>query len=276
MDESVTRFEQVLGKATRAAETAVKSASDVAKSARKARKAALVGDIAAIGRCPADLDKTIDALSQAVATLEQAISCAVEWPVVPTEEQPSFANRYSAELREAAAADGLGIHERDGALISYPTVIRVGPDRSLIVNQKKIRTVRPSHVISLLRAEQAKVGQYRPERFLDSLYLIYEDILRDHKKRLLETGSMPTMALSRIYKHLTALPGASRGYTKTDFARDLYVLDSTGPKRAKKGKGPEVIFSGSSGTRATKDYFSFVGPDGYESKYYGIQFVEAS
>lgn len=273
MHESAATFEQALGEATKASEAATKSASEVAKATRRARKAALNGDVSSLARCPEDLARTLDSLRRSVATLERAIECAAVWPGTAEDGQPSFGERYSAELRDAADADGLGIHERDGALISYPTVLRVGSDRSIMIDQKKIRTLRPSLVIGLLRDGQARLGRYKPERFIEALYFVYEDILKDQKKTVFGGGSIPPMPLSRIYKHLTALPGASRDYTKTDFARDLYILDANGPKRAKRGKGPKVSFPSSTGTRE-KGYFSFVGPDGFEAKYYSVHFEE--
>ena len=118
MHESETTFEQTLGTATEAAEAATRSAADVRKAATKARKAALSGDTATLSRCPADLAKTLANLRQSVADLEQAIECAAGWPGTVEDRQPSFAERYSAELRDAAAADGLGIHEKHGALIA--------------------------------------------------------------------------------------------------------------------------------------------------------------
>jgi len=273
--ESETTFEQTLGTATEAAEAAIRSAADVRKAATKARKAALNGDISALGRCPEDLASTLGNLRQSVAALELAIEFATEWPGVAEDGQPSFGERYSAELRDAADADGLGIHEKDGALISYPTVVRVGNDRSLMIDQKKIRTLRPSHVLGLLRDAQASLGRYKPERFIEALYFVYEDILKDQKKTAFGHRSIPPMPLSRIYKHLTSLPGVSREYTKMDFARDLYILDAKGPERAKRGKGPKISFPSSTGTRE-KGYFSFVGPDGFESKYYSVHFAEDS
>ena len=276
MDGLGIGFEQILDEATQAAETAVKSGSELVKAARRARKAGLDGNLAALGNCPKQIDKALDVLKGSVAALELAIGRAAAWPETDAGEQGSFEERYSAELREAAAACDLGIHERDGKLISYPTVLSVGSDRTLMINQQRIPAVRPSLVIDRLRDEREKVGRYKPERFLEALFHIYDDTLKDQKKHLLGAGSMPPMPLIRIYKHLTALPGVSRNYTKTDFARDLFVLDSTGPKRAKKGKGPVVSFPSSSGTRARKDCFSFIGPDGFESTYYSIQFAEDS
>ena len=73
---------------------------------------------------------------------------------------------------------------------------------------------------------------------------------------------------------MTALPGTARDYDRSDFARDLYILDSEGPHTSR--KGAEVSFPSSTGTRRrSADLFSFVGPDGDSVEYYGIRFSGA-
>ena len=36
--------------------------------------------------------------------------------------------------------------------------------------------------------------------------------------------------LERVYRLFTSLPGSDREYNRTDFTRDLYLLDRDGPK----------------------------------------------
>ena len=78
------------------------------------------------------------------------------------------------------------------------------------------------------------------------------------------------MSLARIYEIFTSLPGSSREYDKTEFARSLYFLESDGPTHTK--SGARVAFPASTGTRSAKGTFPFVGPDGQVIAYYGIQF----
>ena len=44
------------------------------------------------------------------------------------------------------------------------------------------------------------------------------------------------MPLARIYEIFTSLPGSSREYDKTEFARSLYFLESNGPSHTKSGR----------------------------------------
>ena len=78
------------------------------------------------------------------------------------------------------------------------------------------------------------------------------------------------MPLARIYEIFTSLPGSSREYDKTEFARSLYFLESNGPSHTK--SGARVTFPSSTGTRSASGTFPFVGPDGQVITYYGIQF----
>ena len=89
------------------------------------------------------------------------------------------------------------------------------------------------------------------------------------------TGQGRVVELERIYRLFTSLPGSGsgpNGYDRTDFTRDLYLLDRDGPKTT--GRGLRVSFPASSGTRGSRGVFSFVAPDGQVLTYYGIQFSE--
>ena len=79
--------------------------------------------------------------------------------------------------------------------------------------------------------------------------------------------------LIKIYGLMTALPGANREYDRSDFARDIYMLDSQGPRRTR--RGATVSFPASTGTRRrSSDLFTFVGPEGESVEYYGLRFSE--
>ena len=80
--------------------------------------------------------------------------------------------------------------------------------------------------------------------------------------------------LIKIYGLMTALPGANREYDRSDFARDIYMLDlpRTPPDAAGRAT---VSFPSSTGTRRrSSDLFTFVGPEGQSVEYYGLRFSE--
>lgn len=262
---SVGAFEQAFAQAEAAAAAAHKAGGAVLRHARAMEKAAQQGHIAAIKRAQGALADSLRTLTQEV---HNAASC---WPLTEDEENAHLATAYAAELRAAAHELGLRIHERDGLMISYPSLVRVLPaERAVRIDRKKVPTIRPSHLAALLLKNQNKTSGFTSGRFIESLYRIYAALTReDQAKELIPGGRV--VPLARIYDLLTALPGSSRDYDRSDFARDLYALDAGGPKATR--NGATVSFPASTGTRRrTRDIFSFVGPHGDVVDYYGIRF----
>ena len=265
-------FEQAFSDTERSAEAVRKSAASVVSQAKALAKAAQGGDIAGIGRGQEKLNQALTALRQEVSN---ASSC---WPFTDEEEKRHLSDRdrYVQELRNVAVEKGLQLYERDGVLISYPSILRILPDdRAVRVDRKKIRAIRPSYLADFLLRNQGKSSGFRPQQFLETLYFVYTDIASDASSDLLLGNSGRVVPLARIYRLMTALPGTARDYDRSDFARDLYILDSNGPRHTK--KGAEVSFPSSTGTRRrSADLFSFIGPDGNIVEYYGIRFGEAA
>ena len=262
-------FEQAFTDTERAAEAARKSAASVVSQAKALAKAAQGGDIAGIRRGQEKLNQALTALRQEVSN---AGSC---WPFSDEEEKQYLVNldQYAKELSNAAVEKGLKIHERDGLLISYPSIVRILPDdRAVRVDRKRVPTIRPSYLADLLLKNQGKSSGFQPQRFLEALYRVYTDIVKEASLDLLPRAGGRVVPLARIYRLMTALPG--RDYDRSDFARDLYILNSNGPQRTK--SDAVVSFPSSTGTRRrSSDLFSFVGPDGNNVEYYGIRFDEA-
>lgn len=262
----MAELEQAFGDTEKAAQAARKSAAAVVSRAGALAKAAQTGNVAAIKRGQKDLDAALETLRQEVANTR---SC---WPFAEAEERRLFAQDYARELRDAAAKTGLEMHERDGRLIAYPSVLRVLPAECAVrVDRKKISTVRPTYLASLLRENQGKTGRFPPQRFLECLYNVYADITNESSADMLSESAGRVVPLARIYKLMTALPGAARDYDRGDFARDLYALDMEGPRRTR--SGATVSFPSSTGTKRAGDLFSFIGPDGNSVDYYGIKFA---
>ena len=262
-------IEQAFGNTEEAAASALKSATDLAKLARQLQKAAKEGNIAAIKRIQGKLNAALVDLRQAVANAVQA------WTFEEGEEEQYLKDGYAAELLRIASERDLEIHQRDGQLISHPSIVRIlSREQAVRIDKKKVSTIRPHHLVGLLLQNQKKPVRYRPERFLESLYEVYSELVREELAgRLVKSGPGPVVPLVRIYKLFTSLPGSSRDYTPTDFARDLYLLDTSGLTKTR--KGATVSFPASTGTRGARGLFTFVGPDGRDVQYYGVRFAEA-
>ena len=258
--------EQAFNDTQRAAEEVRKSAASVVSQARALAKAARTGNIAAIRRGQENLKDAVMALRQEVANVG---SC---WPFTEEEERQFFEESYADALKATAAEKGLKMHEQDGLLMSYPCIVRVlAAERAVRVDRKKMSTVRPSYLVDLLLQNQKKSSSFSSQRFLESLYNVYSDISSGESGALALPEGARVVPLIRIYKLMTALPGAARDYGRSDFARDLYILESQGPRQTKSGAA--VSFPSSTGTRRRSgDLFSFIGSDGNNAEYYGIRF----
>ncbi len=262
-------FEQAFSDTERAAAETLTSAGDLTRLARQLQKASKEGNVAAMKRVQGRLDAASRSLGQTVANAVRS------WPFQENEEEEYLRDGYSTELCRVAAERELDIHERDDRLISHPSIVRILPgERAVRIDKKKISSIRPSYLADVLLKNQKKPGRYQSGAFLESLYNVYSDIVREefsNRQGLVKTGGR-VVPLDRIYRLFTSLPGSGREYDRTDFARDLYILDTKGPKHTK--QGATVFFPSSTGTRSSKGLFSFVGPDGRDVAYYGLRFTE--
>ena len=265
------RFEQAFADTQEAATATIKSAAELGRLAKQLEKAAKEGNIAAIRRAQSRFDAALEDLGRTVAGAAKA------WPFGEEQEQQYLRDGYAAELHDIAQERGLNIYERDGRLIASPSIVRVLPgDRAVRIDRKRISTIRPSVLISLLLDNQKKPGTYKSETFLESLCKVYSELMKEDPTGRLVRGAPGRVApLSRIYSLFTSLPGSDREYTRTDFARDLYLLDTSGVTTTR--AGAKVSFHASTGTRSPKpqDIFVFVDPNGESVHYYGLRFTEA-
>ena len=259
-------FERAFNDTEEAAASTLKSATDLAKLARALQKAAQDGNINAIKR-------VCSRLRPALGSLGQEITNAVEvWPFTDEEEENYLKEHYANELRHVAREKKLSIHERDGRLISYPSIAQILPgDRAVRIDRKKVSTLRPSRLVEFLIERQKKPPRFRSDAFLEALHTMYLLISREQSStHLINDGHGPVVPLVEVYKAFTSLPGSKREYDTVDFARDIYALEASGPSRTK--KGARVSFPSSTGAKRARDTFQFVGPDDQLITYYGIQF----
>ena len=264
----MTSFEQAFSDTEQAADSTLKSAADLMRQARALKKAAQTGNITHVRRAQSGIQEAQSILAQ---DLENAYST---WPFKDEDEKQYLDDHYVAEFCRAAEDAGLRIFERDGNLISYPSIVRILPgDKAVRVDNKRVATIRPSHLVSTLLKNQQKPLRRLPMAYLNALYSVYSDIVSGESSGRMVKGSGRVVPLARVYKLLTSLPGSRREYSRTDFARDLYILDSDGPKRT--NSGAVISFPSSAGVKlGAGNLFSFVGPDGQSVEYYGIRFTE--
>ena len=265
----MSSFELAFNDTERAAALTIKSAASLGKLAKRLEKASKEGNIAAIKRAQSELGNAVNALAQEVDNAVQA------WPFQNVEEEQYLRDGYADELRGMAAEQGLTVHERDGRLIASPSIVRILPgDRSVRIDKKKVSTIRPSHLAGLLLQNQRKPVRFRSGQFLDALFAVYTEITREGSSDRLMSVDGRVVPLERVYNLLTSLPGSSREYDTTDFARDLYLLETSGQKTTRSGN--VVSLTSPSTNRSGRGVFTFVGSDGQSVLYYGIRFAKAT
>ncbi len=261
-------LEQAFDHAEGAAASLLKTAMDMVKRARRMQKAAKEGNIAALKKIQVEIDIAMQDLQRDASGAKES------WAFSEEEEKEYLQNGYDEELLQIAAEQDLTVYPRDGQLISYPSVVQIRPnERAVRIDRKKVSGLRPSSLVALLIQNQRKEARYKATSFLEALHKVYEELTKvEIKGRLVSSSQGPVVHLVRVYGLFTSLPGSRREYSHTDFARDLFILDQSGETKTKKGY--TVSFPSSTGTRSIRDVFSFVGPDGQDIKYYGVQFAK--
>ena len=258
-------FEQGFAAVETAAGAAAASAAEMTKAARRLLKAAQDGNIAQIRRTAAQLTDT------AAVVTEHVNRAATSRPFAADKEMDYLAGRFGDELRDEAENIGLKITPRDEALVCSPSIIRVFPgERAVRVDGKKRAAIRPSKLAADLRANQQRQTGSNPQRFLEALFKAFQRVAdRSADGGMFDAGRM--ISLDEIYASFTTWPTTPRQYTRTDFARDIYLLDIADDKTTK--SGATVSFHHSTAARSGRKIFSFVDPAGNLIPYYGVRFT---
>jgi len=237
-------------------EAAQREAATVGRELKKARSAAAGGQVR-------DLRRALAAANEAAQSLAQAAKEAqASYSFDETDHLASGA--YARELLDEAAAAGLAMVEDDDRLLCYPSLVRVlSGDAALDIDRRRERRLRPSVVVGLLAAAQARPPKGKSEALLESLAAAYELLAGRHDR------ADPVLRLDALWQVLTMLPGAAREYSKPEFARDLYLLDQSGTVTTRSGR--TLRFHASSGTRGA-GLLTTVAKTGQQQRYWGVSF----
>jgi hypothetical protein len=185
------------------------------------------------------------------------------------EQEHLESGSYVQELLEVAAAQDVAMFEADERLLCYPSLIKVLPGEAAVeIDRRREKRLRPSVLLALLAAAQGRPPRFRPQPFLESLASGY-DLVRSQKQH--REGAV--VRLVDVWGVLTLLPGQQRDYTRSEFARDLYLLDSSGVAATKSGR--VLRWHASSGTRSSGT-LTTVAQTGQQQLYWGISFTDGS
>lgn len=256
---AVGELEAALAATEEQVDAAVKAAAAVTRELRKAKTGAARGQLRDLRR----------ALTTAAALAEDAARATDDAAAsFDLDEQDHLASgRYAKELLDAASAQDVAMFEADERLLCYPSLLKVLPaDAAVEIDRRREKRLRPSVLVSLLAAAQARPPRFRPEPFLESLASAY-DLVRSRGQQ--RDGAV--VRLVDVWGVLTLLPGQQRDYTRPEFARDLYLLDSSGVTTAKSGR--VLRWHASSGTRGAGT-LTTVAQTGQQQRYWGISFTD--
>lgn len=250
-------YEGACAQAEEVAAELEKAAKRLAASAHALAKAAAEGN-------HAKLRQSVSAVSDAAAVAGERARAAVgAWPHTDEEIATYLADGYEQELIDAAAAQGVTLSRLDDRLAAFPVVVQVLPNqRSVRLDTTRLAALRPSLVAERIKARQKKAST-KPDRFIEVLFKAYATLVDG------EIGRGVTMAA--VHDLLTILPDAKRSYGKAEFARDVFLLD-TSPVRETR-RGHRVSFPAATGTKGGSA-FVVVPPDGMPKHYYGLRFEE--
>ncbi len=254
----VTRYENACSEAEQHASDVLRATKHVERAASGIRKAAVTGDHGAMGSGAALLREALSALE---ATAHAALR---SWPFDDEQLTSYLQNGYEGELVGAAKDAGLAISVLDDRLASFPVVIQIQPTQRLVkLDTVRLSSLRPSHVAERIKAQQKKAGA-KPQQFVEVLFRAYQRT----------NGTSGAGAkLVDLYEVLTLLPESRRVYSRAEFARDVFLLDTSDVRATK--TGAIVSFPAATALKQGRDWFVVVPPSGMPKHYYGIRFQEA-
>jgi hypothetical protein len=213
-------LEQALDLLERDADAALRALQAAAKEAKRLKAAAATGQVRDVHRAV----EAVDRLAAAAASTAAELRSGWRFDVAGCFESGG----YTKELLAAATAAGVQAVESDQRILCYPSVVQVSPgDATVVIDKRKERRVRPSVLASHLADLQQRPPKFKPETYLETLAAAYD---------LVAPRPGATAKLASVYSVLTLLPGASRDYTKPEFARDLYLLDQSGVTTTRNGR----------------------------------------
>ena len=253
-----TSLESELERVERDADAAVRTLASALKEAKKVKFAAAHGQLR-------ELRSTLDG---SVRLAEEAASATRElrdgWTF---DEHAHFASgAFAKEVLALAAEQGVQAFESEERILSYPAIVSVSPtDTTVVIDKKKERRIRPSVLVRTLQVLQSRPPKFKAEAFLEALAVAYDLVVA--KARGARPGA--TVKLVDVYRVLTVMPGASRDYSKPEFARDLYLLDQAGITTTRDGRTlhlPASALTRGSGVLVT------VTRSGQQKVYAGISF----
>ena len=239
----------------------LRAAASLLRPLRRCRIAAQVGDLE-------ELSHSLQAAELAIDQLHIQLEKTRRGSEFDAQQYLSE-GKYIQEILETAQRMGVSIFKRENRLYCHPALVRISPnDKSVFINRKRERRIRPSVFVKQLKDLQQRPPSFRPDAFLSALLQAYSQIVAQRNNGAL--SSAPVVPLVELYRLLTLLPGQAKEYSKQEFVRDVYLLHRSG--RDTTNTGAKVSFPISRGVRGKT--MTVVDESGEERHYYGIRFTQ--
>jgi hypothetical protein len=253
---SVTGLEAALDDFERETAAAVKALSAALRETKKLESAAKCGQLRDLRNGIDNSARLADQAADAVRELRGAWSF---------DESAHFAKGgFTREVLALGAQEDLQAVESDERILSFPVIVQISQsDTTVLIDKVRERRVRPSALVKQLKALQAKPPKFKAEAFLETLGAAYDLAIASKGQR---PGSV--IKLLDLYAVLTLMPGASREYSKQEFARDLYLLDQGGVTKTSVGR----VMSLPASALTRSGSLSTVTRSGQPKVYAGISF----
>ena len=253
-------YEETCALAEDAGREVEKSARRLVTASKGMAKAAQEGNPARLAQTTEQLQTLLDEVSAAVATARSAARFTDE------DIGAYLDHGYQAELITEAARAGVTLSPLDDRLAAFPVVVQIqAKNHVLKLDNTRLTGLRPSYVVGRIRAQQRKAST-KPEAFIEVLFNTY--------RRLVGTEIGRGVTMAEVHSLLTLLPESKRSYGKAEFARDVFLLDTSAVTTTRSGH--RVTFPASTGTKGGGSAFVVVPPDGMPKHYYGLRFEETS
>lgn len=240
---------------------AQKTAKAVVLAIGRARAAVKVGRVAEIGKALATICHRITEADAAAGSLAHGWSFDASGYLTD--------GRFAADLKAAAAKQGLVLFENDGRFYCFPLLLRIDAKEFAVRIGKRLeRRIRPSELVRLLAKEQKRPQRFREDQFLEMLYGAWRRLVGVDSRA---DGSGPGVALADIHETLTLLPGKDY-YPLEEFARDLLLLDRRPELRTRDGCRFE--FPASTLSKGQMKRVVVYDEQGGEHAYIAVRFVK--
>ncbi len=251
------QLEDALAEAEAELAGAAKTVAALTAELRKGRAKALTGEVR-------DLRRVLGNIGQlGAAVRDRTVALAAAWRF--DEEEHLASGTWRAEVLHHAEGAGVQVFEQEDRLFSYPVLVTVQSGAGTIkIDRKVSRRLRPSYVVKELAALQQRQPAFKSQAFLESLAEGYDRQVAIDK---LHGGAV--VHLVDVHKTLTLLPGQAREYGLAEFARDLYLLDSSGTVTTKAGR--RISLPASTTTKGKK-VLRTVTRKGQAKEYAGVSF----